>query len=219
MRVHKKISFLSASVVLGAMGILFVAGCSPEQNAAVEDAASNAADSASQAVDNAVGAVEEKVEDVRSSMGSSPTEAVAVLHPTEGSKVQGTVTFTKESDGVRVKANLSGLAPGKHGFHVHENGDCSAPDASSAGGHYNPSDQPHGGPHDDERHTGDFGNITADASGAATYEEVFKDLALEGGGSIIGRAVIVHAGEDDLKTQPTGDAGGRDACGVIGVKS
>lgn len=219
---NKKRSFFGASAVLGALGVLFIAGCSPEQNEAVKDAASNAAESTSEAVDSAVNAVENTVDDARSSAGSDSkdlTQAVAVLHPTEGSDVRGTVTFTKEENGVRVAVDVTGLKPGLHGFHVHENGDCSAADASSAGGHYNPTDHPHGAPWDEERHMGDFGNVTANSAGVVSYDEVFKDLALEGSSSIIGRAVIIHAGEDDLKTQPTGDAGARDACGVIGVKS
>lgn len=221
MKNYKKHSFFGASVVLGALGVLLIAGCSPEQNEAVKDAASNAAESTSEAVDSAVNKVEDTVDDARSSMGSDSkdhTQAVAVLHPTEGSEVRGTIKFTKEEEGVRVVANVTGLKPGLHGFHVHENGDCSAADASSAGGHFNPADQPHGAPHDDERHAGDFGNITANSAGVASYDELFKNLSLDGSSSIIGRAVIIHAGEDDLKSQPTGDAGARDACGVIGVK-
>lgn len=150
-------------------------------------------------------------------MTDSPDKAIAVLHPTEGNKVGGTVTFTKEADGVRVVANLNGLTPGEHGFHVHETGDCSSADGSSAGGHFNPEDQPHGAPDSEARHTGDFGNITADEAGNATYDRIDKNATLSGKDSVIGRAVIVHAKADDLKSQPSGDAGSREACGVIGV--
>lgn len=144
-------------------------------------------------------------------------KAVAVLHPTEGSTVSGVVTFVCLSDGIHVTADVAGLTPGKHGFHIHEYGDCSAQDGTSAGGHFNPFGKPHGAPTDTERHVGDLGNITADAQGKAHFEWTDKVLCMSGPHSIIGRAVIVHAGEDDLKTQPTGDAGARVACGVIGI--
>lgn len=143
--------------------------------------------------------------------------AIAVLHPTENSKVAGTVTFTQAADGVQVSATVSGLAVGKHGFHIHQFGDCSAPDGTSAGGHYNPDGNPHAGPYAQKRHMGDLGNLEADPSGRANYLRLDKILTLEGPKSIIGRAVIVHAREDDLTSQPTGNAGPRKACGVIGI--
>jgi superoxide dismutase, Cu-Zn family len=145
------------------------------------------------------------------------TKAVAVLSPLGSSGVSGTVTFTKVADGVRVAAHITGLKEGLHGFHVHEFGDCSAPDGTSAGGHFNPSGSPHGGPHDAVRHTGDMGNVTAGADGVATLEYIDSRVAFEGPNSILGRGVIVHANADDMKTQPTGNAGGRVACGVVGA--
>ncbi|HEY4271776.1 MAG TPA: superoxide dismutase family protein [Candidatus Udaeobacter sp.] len=144
-------------------------------------------------------------------------KGIAVLHPTAGNKVSGTVTFTPVADGVRVHAEITGLTPGKHGFHVHEFGDCSAADASSAGGHFNPTHKPHGGPEAAERHVGDMGNVEADASGKAKLDYVDHHMSLTNEQtSVIGRAVIVHAKADDLKSQPSGDAGARIACGVIG---
>jgi Cu-Zn family superoxide dismutase len=145
------------------------------------------------------------------------TKAIAVLHPTEGNKVRGTVTFTRESGKVKVVAHIEGLTPGKHGFHIHEWGDCSSRDGSSAGGHFNPAAKPHGPREAVERHHGDLGNIEADQSGLAHIEFTDSVMMLEGPHSIIGRGVIVHTNPDDLKTQPTGNAGGRMACGVIGV--
>ena len=142
------------------------------------------------------------------------TKAIAVLSSASGSKVTGTVTFTKSGDGVQVVANVTGLTPGKHGFHIHEFGDCSAADATSAGGHFNPTDDPHAGHDADERHMGDLGNIEADSSGKAQLTLTDKKIKLD---AVIGKAVIVHEKADDLKTQPTGDAGGRVACGVIGL--
>ena len=144
--------------------------------------------------------------------------AVAVLHPTKESEVSGKVDFIKTPQGVRIVAEIQGLTPGnKHGFHIHEFGDCTAEDAASAGDHYNPADQPHGGPTDQRRHAGDFGNIEADADGNAHFEMVDAVITLEGPHTIIGRAVVVHAEEDDLTTQPSGKAGDRLACGVIGI--
>lgn len=148
---------------------------------------------------------------------STITEAVAVLHPIGDNNVQGIVTFTKMEDGIKMVADVEGLSPGKHGFHIHEYGDCSAPDATSAGGHFNPEDMPHGAPTDIKRHVGDLGNLEADAEGKAHYERVDDLISFSGSHSIIGLAVIVHAGEDDFVTQPTGNAGPRVACGVIGI--
>jgi Cu-Zn family superoxide dismutase len=144
-------------------------------------------------------------------------KAIAVLHPASGSQVMGTVTFTKTDDGVQVVADVTGLTPGKHGFHIHEFGDCSAPDATSAGGHFNPTNDPHAGHDAAKRHEGDLGNIEADSSGKAHLELTDKMMTISGDKSIIGRGLIVHEKADDLTTQPTGNAGGRVACGVIGV--
>jgi Cu-Zn family superoxide dismutase len=144
-------------------------------------------------------------------------KAVAVLSPASGSSVMGTITFTKSGDGVKVTGDITGLTPGKHGFHVHEFGDCSDPKAASAGGHFNPANHQHGAPDASDRHAGDLGNIEADASGKAHVEVSDASMKLTGEHGIIGHAVIVHEKADDLKTQPTGDAGGRLACGVIGV--
>ena len=148
---------------------------------------------------------------------SAPLKAIVVLHPTAGNKVSGTVTFTEVADGVQVHADITRLTPGNHGFHVHEFGDCSAADASSAGAHFNPTNNPHAGPDAAERHVGDMGNVEADASGKATLEYVDHQISLTTDErSVIGRSVVVHAKADDLKTQPAGDSGARIACGVIG---
>ncbi len=147
----------------------------------------------------------------------NPTEAVCVLHPTEGNDVTGIVRFNVVEDGVRIVADIHGLTPGKHGFHIHQFGDCSASDATTAGGHFNPMNMQHGGPDDLERHVGDLGNVEADSTGHAHYERVDDVISLGGLNSIIGRAVVVHKDEDDGESQPTGNAGARLACGVIGI--
>jgi Cu-Zn family superoxide dismutase len=148
------------------------------------------------------------------------TKAIAVLHPTQGNQAKGTVRFTQEGkDGVKVVADLTGLTPNSsHGFHIHEFGDCSAPDATSAGGHYNPGNHPHAGPDAEHRHAGDMGNVKANEQGNAHLEITLKGLTVGNHPNpILGRAVILHAKADDLKSQPTGDAGARIACGVIGA--
>ncbi len=147
--------------------------------------------------------------------GSTELHALARLEPTQGNNVRGTVRFSSEGGSVRVVAEVSGLTPGEHGIHVHENGDCSAPDASSAGGHFNPTNQPHGARDAEARHIGDLGNLVADGDGRAQLSYLDPKLTLSGPNSIVGRAVIIHAGRDDLKSQPSGDAGARVACGKI----
>ncbi|HET9417704.1 MAG TPA: superoxide dismutase family protein [Chthoniobacterales bacterium] len=142
------------------------------------------------------------------------TRATATLEPKSGSKVTGTVAFSKTGAETRVVADIENLTPGKHGFHIHEKGDCSAADASSAGGHFNPTHQHHGGPAGTERHAGDLGNIEADASGKAHLDWTGK-LSFSGSDSIIGKSVVVHEKEDDLKTDPAGNSGARVACGEI----
>jgi Cu-Zn family superoxide dismutase len=137
------------------------------------------------------------------------------LQPTAGNTVSGWIGFAPMADHVHVTAEVKGLAPGKHGFHVHEKGDCSSGDGKSAGGHFNPAGAPHAGPDAEKRHAGDLGNLEADAAGIARVDRMDMLLRLSGEDSILGRAVIVHAGEDDFTTQPTGAAGARVACGVI----
>ncbi len=145
------------------------------------------------------------------------TAAIAVLAPTVDHEVRGVVRFAKVSGGVRVTGLISNLKPGKHGFHIHQYGDTTAPDGTSAGGHFNPTHQPHGAPDATARHVGDLGNVTADADGNARINVVDSTIALEGPNSIIGRGVVVHEDPDDLTSQPTGNAGARVATGVIGV--
>jgi Cu-Zn family superoxide dismutase len=144
------------------------------------------------------------------------SQAIAVLHPTQEHQVAGKVMFTETSEGIKIQGDLTGLSPGSHGFHIHQRGDCSAADGTSAGGHFNPFQNAHGGPDNGQRHVGDLGNIVAQPDGRAHYERVDKAVSLEGPDTIIGRSVIIHAGEDDFKSQPTGNAGSRLACGVIG---
>lgn len=143
--------------------------------------------------------------------------ASAQLQPTTGNSTTGSATFTQVGDKVRVVANLSGLTPGQeHAFHIHEAGDCSSGDGMSAKGHFNPYGKPHGNPATAERHAGDLPALKADASGNATLDTALDVMTVKPGpASIVGRGLIVHASPDDYKTQPTGNAGARVACGVI----
>lgn len=144
--------------------------------------------------------------------------ATAVLASASGSLVSGTVRLAAMDDGVHITGEVGGLQPGTmHGFHVHENGDCSAADASSAGGHFNPTGMPHGRQQTPTHHAGDMDNITVDDQGVAQVDVHLDGVTLGGGGStdILGRALIVHAEPDDYTSQPSGAAGARVACGVI----
>jgi len=150
-------------------------------------------------------------------MTPNAPKASAELAPTTGNNARGTVTFVQQGDQVALTAKVSGLAPGAHGFHIHEKGDCSSGDGMSAGGHFNPTAKPHGDPAaGPDHHTGDMPMLQADASGNASVNVVLSGMAVgSGGGDITDKAVIIHKDPDDYKTQPTGNSGARVACGVI----
>jgi len=147
----------------------------------------------------------------------SNVKAIAVIQPTTGNKANGIVRFTEVNGGVQIIADINGLKPGEHGFHIHEFGDCSASDASSAGAHFNPTNKKHGCPNDPEHHAGDMGNIVADSNGHAHFDFVSKDIKLQGNNNVIGRSIIVHEGKDDCISQPAGNSGAKIGCGVIGI--
>lgn len=144
----------------------------------------------------------------------SAKRATAVLAPLSHSRAVGVVTFIATDKGVRVVADVEGLTPGSHGFHIHEYGVCQG-DGSSAGAHFNPDNNKHGSPTDTDRHSGDLGNLIADELGNAHYERIDSKITLSGPNSIVGRSVIVHENIDDFVTQPSGNAGGRISCGII----
>jgi superoxide dismutase, Cu-Zn family len=151
---------------------------------------------------------------------STSTARMATTHlaGASGSLVSGTLTLMPMPDGVHVTGDIGGLAPGSsHGFHVHEKGDCSAADASSAGGHFNPSGSAHGKAGTAVHHAGDIDNIVADAAGVAHVDAHVTGVTLGGGAAsdVVGRAIVVHAAPDDYQTQPSGNSGARIACGVI----
>jgi Cu-Zn family superoxide dismutase len=154
---------------------------------------------------------------------ASPATASATLQGDPANTAfSGTISFSTEpGGGIHVVAHVKGVPPGKHGLHLHANGECVHGDEagkhfSSAGGHFNPAGAPHACPPTDPRHAGDFGNIEVDASGNGHLDLTSKDISIGGGAnSVVGKAVILHAGADDCTTQPTGNSGDRLACGVI----
>jgi len=142
---------------------------------------------------------------------------VAVLEGRSGQAVSGRATFTTMVDGgVRITLELRGATPGPHAVHLHTVGDCSAPDASSAGPHFDPDQHPHGGPGHTPHHAGDFGNMSVGTDGRGYLELVSPDLTLDSGPrGIVGRSLVVHEKADDLASQPAGNSGARIACGVV----
>jgi Cu-Zn family superoxide dismutase len=146
-----------------------------------------------------------------------PLQATAQLRPTKGSKTFGEADFEQVGDKVRVVVFVQGLKPGQeHGLHIHEVGDCSSGDGMSTKGHFNPFGKPHAHYGSAERHAGDLPALRANKEGRANVKIDLDTITLTPGpASIIGRGLIVHADADDYKTQPTGNAGARIACGVI----
>lgn len=133
----------------------------------------------------------------------------------EKEKITGTVTFTATEGGVQVTADVDGLTPGSHGFHIHEKPELTDAELKSAGGHWNPDHHKHGGPESEEHHAGDLGNLIADEKGHAHLSLLVKGVSIDGDKGVIGHSVIIHAKADDLKTQPAGDSGKRIAGGAI----
>jgi Cu-Zn family superoxide dismutase len=152
-------------------------------------------------------------------MMSGVTHAVAVIEPTKGNSISGTIYFDQSGADVRIHGTVSGLAPNSvHACHIHQFGDLTSADGMSAGSHYDPEGTHH---HDrpgaaEPHHPGDMGNITADASGNATIDLTLPGMSLSGKDEILGRSVVIHAKADDF-SQPVGNAGGRIGVGVIGV--
>jgi len=183
------------SCVLAALGVVVLIGCSAKEEAAAPEPA----------------AMEEPEE-----QPAAPAAAVAKLQPRAGTEITGSVSFTEVEGGVQVMVHIEGAAPGAHGIHLHELGDCSSEDFKSTGGHFNPTGAPHGAPGDAEHHAGDFGNVEVGEDGVGHVELVSDMLTVaEGPNTVVGRGVILHEKADDLVSQPTGDAGGRIACGVV----
>lgn len=149
---------------------------------------------------------------------STARSATVNLAPASASLVSGKLTAMPMGDGVHFTGEIGGLAPNStHAIHIHERGDCSAADASSAGGHFNPAAAPHGKAGAGAHHAGDMDNIVADAKGVARVNAHARGVTLGGGAAndVAGKAVIVHAAPDDYRSQPAGNAGARVACGLV----
>lgn len=202
---------------------LLIAACQPQSPTPAQDSAADTATPAATVPPPAVDATGQGTQPgdaaMPQGMGDAPASlaATAELKPTQGNTTAGTLRFAPVDGGIRVTGQVTGLTPGEHGFHVHEKGDCSAPDASSAGGHFNPASTAHGRVGEGEHHAGDSDNITANGQGVASVDTLLQGVTLgdASGTDIVGKAVIVHADPDDYTTQPTGNAGGRLACGLI----
>lgn len=148
--------------------------------------------------------------------------AAVQLSPTPGNTANGGLKLTAAGTGVKLSGMLQGLKPDtEFGFHFHEKGDCSAPDATSAGEHFNPTSQDHGKPQAQPHHAGDMLNVKSDAQGVAEVSVDNPDVSLQTGqpNDIIGKALVLHARPDDYKTQPAGDSGDRIACGVVAIQT
>ncbi|MEN1929931.1 superoxide dismutase family protein [Luteimonas sp. MJ250] len=200
-------TLLAASLALG------LAACSERQDG-YDDAATPPA-----ATEAPAAPVAPSTPAATADMTTTPAAGtMAILAATEGNSVTGEITFAAVDGGVAITGQVNGLSPNtEHGFHVHETGDCSAPDGTSAGGHFNPTDSAHGRVSAGEHHVGDTDNIRADDTGVARVDTRLDGATLADGAptDVLGRAVIVHADPDDYATQPTGNAGARLACGVI----
>jgi superoxide dismutase, Cu-Zn family len=149
-------------------------------------------------------------------------DATVQLASTQGNTASGSLQLVQSPEGVRVSGTIQGLKPnGEFGFHFHEKGDCSAPDASSAGAHFNPAQKPHGNPAEGEHHVGDMLNVKSNAEGVAQVEATAAEATIGSGEptDVLGKAVVVHESPDDYKTQPSGNSGKRIACGVIAAPS
>jgi Cu-Zn family superoxide dismutase len=149
-------------------------------------------------------------------------DAVVQLAATQGNTANGSLQLVQSPEGVRISGAIQGLKPNSEfGFHIHEKGDCSAPDASSAGAHFNPAQKPHGDPTAAEHHVGDMVNVKSNAEGVGQVDTTANAATIGSGEptDVMGKAIVVHESPDDYKTQPSGNSGKRIACGVIAAPS
>lgn len=197
-----RVYLLSGIVLLGA-------GCGRTEDAAeVPQPPSNQVDSGAVASDP-------------TPPGQLPHSASAEMAATRGHTANGALAVSADANGIRITGALQGMPPdSEFGFHVHEKGDCSAPDASSAGEHFNPANRQHGHPGSESRHAGDMFNLKSSSQGIAQVDLVVSGLSLHQGRptDVLGKALVVHAKPDDYKSQPAGNSGDRIACGVITVQ-
>ena len=196
-----------------------LAACDAQQDATTRDAAETPADRPGAAPDSDTDERTESQSGAPTTPGAGGDEihAVAEIMPTSGNEARGAIRLSGGNGTVKIAGSVTGLEPGAHGLHIHEFGDCSAPDASSAGEHFNPHDDPHGSPRDleDAHHVGDLGNITVNEQGEAEIDLEDNEIELSGPESVIGKAMVVHSDQDDFESQPSGNSGARIGCGEI----
>jgi Cu-Zn family superoxide dismutase len=206
--------------VLAAVALAATLGCKPQEEKAPAKTPPAAAPTTAPAAPPPVAAPTTPPAEAANAMTGPASSAEAILEARSGSKVTGSVRFKADDAGkVAIDVAAEGLTPGEHGIHIHEKGDCSAPDGKSAGDHFNPAKSPHGAPDATEHHAGDLGNLTAGEDGAVQKTVTVDFLTVaDGEKSAVGRAVIVHEKADDMKSQPAGNAGARVACGVVTKK-
>jgi superoxide dismutase, Cu-Zn family len=202
----KRASMFGTGLVVAGVVLAALAGCEPKGSTGTVALAAPAVKMSSEPM---------KPEE----MGAAG--ARAVLQPAvDAPGFSATVTFTQEGGQLHVVADLSGGPPGTHGFHIHENGQCDHDQHfTSAGGHFNPTAQPHGCPEAASHHAGDLGNVVIRADGTGHLDVTTSALSLSGPSSVIGKAVILHASADDCTSQPAGNAGARLACGVVAASA
>ena len=157
------------------------------------------------------GCKKKKAEDAKP-MDAPAKKAGGVLQAKSGSKMNGSVELIEDKGVLMLDVRVQGGTPGVHGMHLHEKGDCSAPDAASAGGHYNPKKETHGGPATPMHHAGDLGNISISNDGTGHAEMKITNFTFD---EAMGKALVVHEKADDLATDPSGNSGARQGCAVI----
>lgn len=214
---HNHLKFFSkqtTSFLLNGIILMTLAGCACQDPNKNPNGTKKTANDAAQEnhINNPI--AELSTLQVNNKLDQGITEAKAIISSND-SQIEGIVKFLKTDEGVKVIADITGLKPGEHGFHIHEFGDCSGKNHDSVGAHYNPTHQKHGKPSEEETHVGDLGNLVADENGNAHYEELNTVINLQGRASILGRSIIIHADKDDYVSQPAGASGLKIACGVI----
>jgi Cu-Zn family superoxide dismutase len=213
-----KASSFAVLLAFGTLGLLSACGGSSEPAAAPPAAPPPAAPEAAPPAATDAPAASAAPAAAPEPPKAEPRTLEVTIEPKSGSKLSGKATLTEVDGGVKVTLSVEGVKPGgDHGAHVHEKGDCSAPDGKSAGGHFNPQGNDHALPTVAKRHLGDLGNLTIGKDGKGSLEITIPGANLKAGdpNSFAGKAIIVHAKKDD-GGQPTGNAGGRIGCGVIG---
>jgi Cu-Zn family superoxide dismutase len=214
----KQISLLALAVAVASIA----AGCGRNDDAAPAATTPQSAPAPAGDSPTVATATEPGTAPGSSATGETATEAAVQLSSTQGNTANGGLKISAAGSGVRISGMVQGLKPdSEFGFHFHEKGDCSAPDATSAGAHFNPNNQQHGSPEGQPHHAGDMPNVKSDAQGVAEVSIDNPDVTLQSGqpNGVLGKALVMHAKPDDYKTQPSGDSGDRIACGVVAVQT